>query len=245
MLTMRHPVRSVRSLVTHLRTLDRRVGELHSAVRQTQDKVTRTADAVAEVRDSVHLAARATTFRRRSTRVPFLVHLIAAWDSCQELYELMVAADDFEPIVASIPRHFRGHGPPTFEEEVHQALEERGVPHLRLVLSEPGPFGVTADDIASPGPHTTASQRAGMTSARSRVSPSRCLRRRVKRKTQSSSFSPIPRWNHPPRARNLPSAVPTTTPGSTAGALCRTLPWVTTAAIRRPSLLRICSSPME
>lgn len=138
MLTMRHPVRSARSLIAHLRVLDRRVGELQSAVRQIQDKVNRTADAVAEVHDSVHLAARATTFRRRSTRVLFLVHLIAAWDSCQELYELMVAADDFDPIVASIPRHFRGHGPMTFEEEVHQALEERGVPHLRLAFSESG-----------------------------------------------------------------------------------------------------------
>jgi len=138
MLTMLHPVHSVHSLVAHLRTLDRRVAEVHSAVRQTQDKVNRTADAVAEVRDSVHLAARATTFRRPSTRVLFLVHLIAAWDSCQELYELMVAADDFEPIVASIPRHFRGHGPPTFEAEVHRALEGRGVPHLRLAFSAPG-----------------------------------------------------------------------------------------------------------
>jgi len=138
MLTMLHPVHSVHSLVAHLRTLDGRVAEVHSAVRQTQDKVNRTADAVAELRDSVHLAARATTFRRRGTRVLFLVHLIAAWDSCQELYELMVAAEDFEPIVASIPRHFRGHGPPTFEEEVHQALEERGVPHLRLAFSAPG-----------------------------------------------------------------------------------------------------------
>jgi hypothetical protein len=138
MLTMRHPVRSARSLVTHLRTLDRRVEEMHSAVRQIQDKVGGTADAVIEVRDSVHLAARATTLRRRSTRVLFLVHLIAAWDSCQQLYELMIAADDFEPIVASIPRHFRGDDGATFEEEVHQALEERGVPHLRLAFSEPG-----------------------------------------------------------------------------------------------------------
>jgi hypothetical protein len=140
MLTMRHPVRSARTLVAHLRALDRRVEEMHSAVRQIQDKVGRTAEAalVAEVRDSVHLAARATTFRRSSARVLFLVHHIEAWDSCQELFELMAAANDFEPIVASIPRHFRGHGEPTFEEEVHQALGERGVPHLRLAFSEPG-----------------------------------------------------------------------------------------------------------
>jgi hypothetical protein len=138
MLTMRHPVRSARSLVIHLRALDRRVGEVHSAVRQIQDKVSRTAETVVEVRDSVHLAARATTFRRRSTRVLFLVHHIEAWSSCQELHKLMAAADDFEPIVASIPRHFRGHGPPEFEEEGHQALQEQGVPHLRLAFSEPG-----------------------------------------------------------------------------------------------------------
>lgn len=140
MVTVRHPVRSVRSLAAHLRALERRIGELQSAVRQVQGQLGRKADAalVVEVRDSLHLAARATAFRRRSTRVLFLVHLIEAWDSSQQLYELMAAADDFEPIVASISRHFAGDGGATFEAEVHQVLDERGVPHLRLASTEPG-----------------------------------------------------------------------------------------------------------
>lgn len=140
MVTVRHPVRSARSLAERLRALERQTGELQSAVRQIQGQVARTADAalVAEVRDSLHLAVRATAFRRRRARVLFLVHLIEAWDSSQELYELMAAADDFEPVVASIPRHFPGDATSTFETEVHRALSERGVPHLRLAASEPG-----------------------------------------------------------------------------------------------------------
>lgn len=139
-MTVKHPVRSVRSLAARLGALERRTGELQSALRQIQDQVARKADTalVAEVRDSLHLAARSTTFHRRRTRVLFLVHLIEAWDSSHELYELMAAAEDFEPVVASIPRHFPGDTTATFEAEVHHALSERGVPHLRLAAAEPG-----------------------------------------------------------------------------------------------------------
>jgi hypothetical protein len=140
MVMLRHPVRSARSLAARLGALEQQTGEIQSAVRQIRDQVARQASAaaVAEVRDSVHLAVRATTFRRRRTRVLFLVHLIEAWDSCQELYQLMAAADDFEPIVASIPRHFPGDSTATFEAEVHRALGDRGVPHLRFASSVPG-----------------------------------------------------------------------------------------------------------
>jgi hypothetical protein len=140
MVMVRHPVRTLRSVAARVRAVERRIGDVQSAVRQIQDQLGHTADAalVTEVRDSVHLAARATTLRHRTTRVLFLVHLIEAWDSCHELYELMAAADDFEPIVASIPRHFPGETAATFEDTVHQALEERGVPHLRIASSEPG-----------------------------------------------------------------------------------------------------------
>jgi hypothetical protein len=128
-----HPVRSVRSLAALLRALELRTGELQGQVARKADSVL-----VAEVLDSVHLAVRAMAFRHRRARVLFLVHLIEAWDSCQALYQLMAAADDFEPIVASIPRHFPGDSGATFEGEVHRALGERGVPHLRFASSEPG-----------------------------------------------------------------------------------------------------------
>ena len=62
----------------------------------------------------------------------FLVHVLGAWDSYHALVEAMVRSDDFEPVVASIPRRFRGSNGLYGEEEVHRGLAERGVAHLRL-----------------------------------------------------------------------------------------------------------------
>lgn len=85
-----------------------------------------------ELRDSVHQAARKGTFRRDRTRVLFLVHLIEAWDSYHDVFRAMEASTDFEPIVATIPRHFNGDAALGFEEEVHRGLESEGVAHIRL-----------------------------------------------------------------------------------------------------------------
>jgi hypothetical protein len=88
--------------------------------------------AVREVRDSIHYVARQSTLRRTRTRVLFLIHMIETWDSCHDVIRAMEASDDFEPIVASIPRHFAGTGAPHFEDEVHRGLELAGVSHIRL-----------------------------------------------------------------------------------------------------------------
>ena len=70
--------------------------------------------------------------RRRGTRVLFLVHLLGIWDSYHALVRAMAGSDDFEPIVASIPRQFRGSTALYGEEDVHRGLDARGVPHLRF-----------------------------------------------------------------------------------------------------------------
>jgi hypothetical protein len=90
----------------------------------------------AELRDSVHLVARRSSLRRRPVRVLFLVHVLGAWDSYHALVEAMGASDDFEPIVASIPRRFRGSNGLYGEEEVHRGLAERGVAHLRFAADD-------------------------------------------------------------------------------------------------------------
>jgi hypothetical protein len=90
----------------------------------------------AELRDSLHLAARRASLRRRPTRVLFLVHVLGAWDSYHALVAAMAASDDFEPIVASIPRRFRGSNGLYGEEEVHRGLDERGVAHLRFAVGD-------------------------------------------------------------------------------------------------------------
>ncbi|HEY4420760.1 MAG TPA: hypothetical protein VGN22_14650 [Pseudonocardia sp.] len=113
------------------------VGEVHSRLAEVLATVGESRERVAELRDSVDVAARRTTFRRRPTRVLFLVHVFGAWDSYHALVEAMAASKDFEPIVASIPRRFAGSDGLAGEEDVHRGLTARGVPHLRFADGAP------------------------------------------------------------------------------------------------------------
>ena len=118
----------------------RAVGEDVAALRSRLDAITATLEGsgprFAELRDSVHLVARRTALRRRPTRVLFLVHVLGAWDSYHALVAAMADSDDFEPVVASIPRRFRGSNGFYGEEEVHRGLADRGVAHLRLAAGD-------------------------------------------------------------------------------------------------------------
>jgi hypothetical protein len=105
----------------------RSINEVDTAVRNPP-----TPPGLSELRDTVHLVARRSAFRGRPTRVLFLVHLIGIWDSYHALVAAMADSDDFEPIVASIPRQFRGSARLYAEEDVHLGLRKRGVPHLRF-----------------------------------------------------------------------------------------------------------------
>jgi hypothetical protein len=110
-----------------------------AALRSRPDGVAMAAESAArfaELRDSVHLVARRSSLRRRPVRVLFLVHVLGAWDSYHALVEAMGTSDDFEPIVASIPRRFRGSNGLYGEEEVHRGLGERGVAHLRFAADD-------------------------------------------------------------------------------------------------------------
>jgi hypothetical protein len=64
--------------------------------------------------------------------VLFLVHLVGVWDAYHGLVAAMAESEDFEPIVASIPRQFRGSERLYGEDDVDRGLTERGVPHLRF-----------------------------------------------------------------------------------------------------------------
>ncbi|MGY2084900.1 hypothetical protein [Blastococcus sp. SYSU DS0539] len=133
----------LRHVLERFGAMEHRLGELQGAlddvrhVLAAQHEALRLAENGArtrdlELRDSVHLAARRAGLSRRRTRALFLVHHIEAWDGYHELERAMRASDDFEPIVASIPRHFHGSDGYTYEEEIHRGLLARGVPHLRL-----------------------------------------------------------------------------------------------------------------
>ena len=129
----------VEALDRHLAAMDAEVHAvrddvvaLGSRLDRVDGRVEESGPRFAELRDSVHLVARRSTLHRRPTRVLFLVHVIGAWDSYHGLVDAMAASDDFDPIVASIPRRFRGSPGLHGEEDVHQGLTERGVAHLRF-----------------------------------------------------------------------------------------------------------------
>ncbi|MCE0761778.1 hypothetical protein LWC35_02440 [Pseudonocardia kujensis] len=138
--------RRLRELPVQMRELDRHLSaidaELHrtleelGAVRSRLDEVGSTVEGApdrhAELRDSIHLVARRAALRRTPIRVLFLAHVLGSWDATHPLVEAMEASEDFEPVVASIPRRFRGSAGFSGEQDVHDGLTRRGVPHLRL-----------------------------------------------------------------------------------------------------------------
>jgi LmbE family N-acetylglucosaminyl deacetylase len=126
-------------LVRYLAVLEQQIALLNQRSQGMQERLEQLAaesalrqSTLEELRDSVDYTARATTLKRQRTRVLFLVHLIEAWDSYHELVRAMAGSDDFEPVVASIPRHFNGDTALGFEDEVHLGLERAGIAHLRL-----------------------------------------------------------------------------------------------------------------
>lgn len=147
---LRTLLRRLRWLPHRVEVLDRRLGavdgevhairhsvaELGSRLDQVAADVEESRPRFAELRDSVHLVARRTSLHRRPTRLLFLVHVLGAWDSYHALVEAMARSDDFEPVVASIPRRFRGSDGLYGEEEVHRGLSDRGVHHLRFAADD-------------------------------------------------------------------------------------------------------------
>ena len=130
-------------------------GRVGDAVRRVQerlvgsnDDVLRRLDDLAEQVDYVRhvtemLRANETMAQRRRkpatpTRVAFLVHLPEAWYSLADVYAAMRDAEDFEPIVVSLPRHLPGSPADVFvgEEFVHERLEAWGIPHLRFTSAD-------------------------------------------------------------------------------------------------------------
>ncbi len=65
-------------------------------------------------------------------RVVFLLFYFEAWDSLDEVYRLMAADPQFDPIVITIPRKLTGDEDFGDEHKVSAFLDERGIPHERF-----------------------------------------------------------------------------------------------------------------
>lgn len=86
---------------------------------------------LAGMKDTINTLSRRDHHTDR-IRVLFLIHYMEAWDSLADIYTGMENADDFEPIVASIPRRLVGATEYTDEDTTHQRLQTLGIPHIRL-----------------------------------------------------------------------------------------------------------------
>jgi CDP-Glycerol:Poly(glycerophosphate) glycerophosphotransferase len=65
-------------------------------------------------------------------RVLFLVHHATAWPAIRDIVDEMLQADDFEPVVMSLPHHFPLVNRLGGEAEVHAMLQQQGYKHIRL-----------------------------------------------------------------------------------------------------------------
>jgi len=69
-------------------------------------------------------------------RSVFLVHAIESWDALADVYEAMLDDPRFDPIVATINRHFPGDSSYGGVEKTSEALTAMGVRHLRLGMQD-------------------------------------------------------------------------------------------------------------
>lgn len=65
-------------------------------------------------------------------RVVFLGLYFEAWDALDEIYQLMLEDENFEPIVISLPRKLTGQLKYADEEKAHAFFEARGIKHIRF-----------------------------------------------------------------------------------------------------------------
>jgi len=65
-------------------------------------------------------------------RVLFLVHHATAWPAIRDIVDEMRLADDFEPVVMSLPHRFPLGNRMAGEAEVHAMLAAQGYQHIRL-----------------------------------------------------------------------------------------------------------------
>lgn len=121
----------VRFFQAKAKRLNSRISNIESLIAQEQTQI-------AEAKFLAEMARDAAAMHHRNRyvgspiKVLFLVHHPEAWYSVQAVYKEMLAAEDFEPIVASINRLFPGSKEYQDEEFVHDRLESFGVPHLRF-----------------------------------------------------------------------------------------------------------------
>ena len=136
------PLSRATHLLRRLREIPRDVAETRSVSHEVRDSQHRVAhqghlDSLA-VLDAVNYSIRRRPLTGARTKVLVLVHHIEAWDSLGSLVDELSRADDFEVVVASIPRHFRGAEGFVDEDLVHEGLASRGVPHLRFSHGDDG-----------------------------------------------------------------------------------------------------------
>ncbi|MBB4955655.1 hypothetical protein H4S14_003694 [Agrobacterium vitis] len=68
----------------------------------------------------------------RRIRCAFIIQSMDMWDALAPVYEAMVMDERFDPVVMSTSIKALGRGELKGEKDVHEALAERHIPHIRL-----------------------------------------------------------------------------------------------------------------
>lgn len=85
--------------------------------------------------NNIHYISRKLPVSHQQIKVVFLVHHITSFDSIRGIYQKMVNDPIFEPILASIPKRFKGEYGFSDGDDVHNFFEEENLPHIRFQLS--------------------------------------------------------------------------------------------------------------
>lgn len=107
------------------------LAQVRSDVEALRDELLQDRERVEALLGTINMLAR-RGHRSGRIRCLFLIHYMEAWDSVADVIAEMRETEDFEPIVASIPRRLPGASGFQDEELTHQRLNALGVPHLRF-----------------------------------------------------------------------------------------------------------------
>lgn len=88
------------------------------------------------VSQSIHHSERLIMKRKAPWRCVFLVHSVEIWSSLHAVWLEMSKDPRFDPIVVTIPRKYPGSEKLCNEENTHNSMKSKGIPHIRIISGD-------------------------------------------------------------------------------------------------------------
>lgn len=123
------------ALAREIKQLSSILSDLKEGVQFSNSNIDHIKNRMVAFDDNINYISRRIPVSYQQIKVVFLVHHIASFDSIRGIYQKMVSDPAFEPILASVPKRFKGEYGFSGEDEVHKFLEKENLPHIRFQLS--------------------------------------------------------------------------------------------------------------